>query len=83
MWFNFTAGFGYVAAGIGLWRRWAWVRWLAALIAAGSALTYLAFGVHVFQGGAYEMRTVIAMAVRTGLWIVIAIGAFRLLGSDK
>ena len=80
VWFNFTAGFAYVAAGVGLWNRRRWARWLAALIAAGSALTYLAFGLHVFRGGAYEMRTVVAMGVRTGLWTVIAVVSFGLFG---
>lgn len=83
VWFNFIAGFGYVVAGVGLWRRWPWVRWLAALIAVGSALTFLAFGLHILRGDAYEMRTVIAMTVRTGVWIIIAVGAFRLFRAEE
>ena len=51
--------------------------------AVGSALTFLAFGLHVLLGGAYEMRTVIAMTVRTGVWIIIAVGAFRLFAAEK
>ena len=47
LWFNFLAGFAYVAAGIGLAfdRRWA-VR-LAALIAATTAAVFVAFGIYV------------------------------------
>jgi hypothetical protein len=29
VWFNFLAGFFYVAAGVGLWRRERWATWLA------------------------------------------------------
>lgn len=76
VWSNFVAGFFYVLAGVGLWRRWEWARWVAVAIAVGTAGTYLAFGVHVLRGGPYEMRTVVAMAVRTGMWIGIAVFAF-------
>lgn len=83
VWSNFVAGFLYVAAGVGLWRRRRWARWFAVVIAVGSALTYLAFAVHVLSGGAYEMRTVVAMAVRTGVWVGIAVAAFRLFDSEQ
>lgn len=83
VWFNFVAGFGYVLAGVGLWRRWAWIRWLASLIAVGSAITYFIFGIHVLRGGAYETRTVVAMAVRTGVWFIIAIATFYMFGPEE
>lgn len=82
VWFNFSAGFAYIVAGIGLAMRRAWARTLAVLIAAGSAITYAGFGIHILQGGAYEMRTVIAMAVRTGLWVAIAVAAGGLVARD-
>lgn len=67
--FNFSAGFAYLAAGLGavLGRRWA--VWLAWTLAASTALVFVAFGVHVARGGAFELRTVAAMSVRTGFWI--------------
>lgn len=77
LWFNFLAGFAYVVAAIGLWRRQRWVAWLAAGIAMATALTFAAFGVHVLGGGAYEQRTVLAMALRTTVWTVIAALAWR------
>ena len=52
LWFNFLAGFAYVAAGAGLWRRRRWAAWLALAIALATALVFLAFGVHVALGGA-------------------------------
>ena len=77
VWFNFLAGFGYVVAGIGLWRQRRWAVWLAAAIAAATLLTFAAFGVHVYTGGPYEMRTVIAMTLRSGVWLVIALLGLR------
>lgn len=77
LWFNFLAGFAYVAAGIALWARRRWAVGLAALIVAGTAIAYLALGVHVLRGGAYEARTVAAMALRTLVWIGILAVASR------
>ncbi len=82
LWFNFLAGFAYVAAGFGLaWRR-AWGLWLSVAILAGSAVVLSAFGLHVICGGAYEMRTVAAMILRTGVWAVIAVVAWRAVRGD-
>ena len=77
LWFNFIAGFAYVLAGIGLLMRSRWSVWLSALIAAATILAFLALGIHLLQGGAYEMRTVGAMALRSMIWTGIAIFAFR------
>ena len=57
LWFNFLAGFAYVAAGLGLWWRQGWAAGLALGIALATALVFAAFGVHVLNGGAYETRT--------------------------
>ena len=80
LWFNFVAGFVYVIAGIGLalWRRWA--AQLSAIIAIATLFVFAAFGWHVASGGAFEMRTVGAMILRSGIWIAIAIPACRTLG---
>ncbi|MFP5405340.1 MAG: hypothetical protein ACLGHY_03010, partial [Gammaproteobacteria bacterium] len=51
VWFNFLAGFAYVAAGAGLWARRRWAALLAFLIAAGTLVTFAAFGIHVAAGG--------------------------------
>ena len=72
LWFNTAAGFAYVAAGIGLWRRRGWSVTLAAVIAAATAAVFAAFGLHVLAGGAFEPRTVGAMALRTLVWLAIA-----------
>jgi len=80
LWFNFGAGFAYVVAGLGMGLRQRWAAPLAAMIAAATALTFAVLGVHIAQGGAFEMRTVAAMALRTTVWAVLAWLAFRHLG---
>lgn len=77
LWFNFLAGFAYIAAGVGLWMRRRWAAWLALAIAVATALVFLAFGVHVALGGAWEQRTVVAMTLRTLIWVGIATIACR------
>lgn len=80
LWFNFLAGFVYVVAGIGLWLQQKWALWLAIAITWATAITFVALGVHINYGGAYEQRTVIAMSLRTLVWVTIsglAAHAFR------
>jgi hypothetical protein len=72
VWFNFLAGFAYVAAGIGLWLRRSWAAGAALALAALTALVFAAFGAHVVAGGAFEVRTVAAMTLRTAVWVAIA-----------
>jgi hypothetical protein len=78
--FNFIAGFAYVIAGLGLflWKRWA--ARLSAGIALATMAVFIAFGVYVALGGAFEARIVGAMAFRCTVWIVMAVGACRALG---
>ena len=80
LWFNFVAGFAYVTAGVGLflWKRWA--AQLSAAIAAATMAVFIAFGTHIFLGGAFESRTVGAMIIRSTVWIIIAASACRTLG---
>lgn len=80
LWFNFVAGFAYVIAGVGLflWKRWA--AQLSAVIAAATIAVFVAFNIHIFLGGAFEVRTVSAMIIRSVVWTVIAVSACRALG---
>lgn len=77
LWFNFIMGFAYVITGAGLWMQRRWAVWLAIGIVSATVVTFVAFGVHVFLGGAYEQRTVIAMSLRTLVWAVIAAIAWQ------
>lgn len=51
-----------------------WRTWMlrAFALALATALIFAAFGIHVALGGAYEMRTVAAMSLRTLFWAAIA-----------
>ncbi len=72
VWFNFIAGFAYVAAGIGLWKRQQWAAWLSVLIAVTTLLIFALLALHINSGGAFEQRTVVAMSIRSLIWVVIA-----------
>jgi len=72
VWFNFLAGFAYVAAAIGLATRQAWAAHLALVIAVATGLVFFYFGLFVLTGAPFEMRTVGAMTLRTALWAAIA-----------
>ena len=72
LWFNFLAGFAYVIAGAGLWRLRRWAVGLAIVIAAATPIVFAAFGIHIVSGGAWEPRTLVAMSLRSLVWIAIA-----------
>lgn len=78
LWFNFAAGFAYVIAGTGLWLQQRWAAWLAISIAVATACAFVAFGASVYSGGAYELRTFVAMSLRTLVWTTIAAISWRL-----
>lgn len=77
LWFNFIAGFAYVIAGLGLWLQKNFAVWLAVGIAVASLFMFMLLGGYIYNGGAYELRTVIAMALRSTVWLVIAAVAWR------
>jgi hypothetical protein len=77
LWFNFLAGFAYVVAGAGLWLRQRWAVWLAIAIAAATFFAFAALGEYVDSGAVYEQRTVIAMSLRTLVWVMIVAIAWR------
>ena len=83
LWFNFLAGFAYVTAAVGLWLQRHWAAKLTVYIAAATAIVFAAFGVHIYLDGAYEMRTVIAMSLRTLIWITIAVISNKLIKPQK
>ena len=72
LWFNFLAGFAYVAAGLGLWLRLPWAAPLAIAIVAATSLVFIAFLFHAIRGQPWEGRTMGAMIFRTLVWIWIA-----------
>lgn len=68
LWFNFLAGFAYVAAGAGLWRGRRWAVRLSWAILAATLAVFAALAAHILMGGAFEPRTLGAMSVRTFFW---------------
>jgi hypothetical protein len=77
LWFNFIAGFAYILAGIMLFRLNSCSRRLSSVIAISTTIVFILFGIHILNGGVYEIRTVIAMTLRSCIWIFIALFALR------
>jgi len=77
LWFNFIAGFFYVATGIGIYLKKTWSTSAAVILALLTIVIFGAFGIHIINGGEYEMRTVYAMTLRSLVWIVIAMTLLR------
>jgi hypothetical protein len=83
LWFNFLAGFAYVGTGIVLVLARPWAARIAFAVAVGTGLVYAAFGIHMLIGGAFTGRTVVAMTVRTMVWVGIAALACRRFGCPR
>ncbi len=77
LWFNFLAGFFYIVTGVGIWLKKNWSRSAAISLAVTTLIVFGAFGFHILAGGEYEMRTVIAMSLRSLVWMVIAVTVWR------
>jgi hypothetical protein len=77
LWFNFLAGFAYVAAGLGLWFRTGWATGLSMAIALATAAVFATFLWQVWTGIPYESRTLGAMGLRLIVWVMISIVAVR------
>ncbi len=75
LYFNFAAGFAYVAAGAAfiLHRRWAST--LAIAIATATLLVFTGLGVWILMGYPYELKTVLAMTIRAVFWWFTAIAS--------
>lgn len=83
LWFNFLSGFFYVLAGIGIAMGRRWAVMLSVGLAVMIAAVFALFGLYVFQGAAFEMRTVGAMSLRLVVWVAIAAVAARHIASRK
>lgn len=67
--FNFGAGLAYILAGVGAVSRQRWSLHLARFLAGATVVVFVALGVHIAIGGAFETRTVVAMTLRSAFWI--------------
>jgi len=77
LWFNFGAGFTYLAAAIGIFLWKSWAAPLAMVIAVATLSVFLTFGIHIVMGGAFELRTVYAMTLRSFMWLTFAVLLIR------
>jgi hypothetical protein len=82
LWFNFLSGFVYVLAGLGIAMGRRWAVTLSIALAVAIAAVFALFGLHVYRGEAFEMRTVGAMSLRFLVWIAIAAVAARYAASN-
>lgn len=72
LWFNFLAGFFYVVTGVGILRSRSWARQVARAVAGATLIFFVLLAIHIATERPYEMRTVFAMAIRSGVWCGIA-----------
>jgi len=77
LWFNFFAGFVYIVAGTGLLLCRRWAVYTSLFVAFSTILVFVAFGVHVIGGGAFERRTIGALTIRSLFWIAVTIVSIR------
>ena len=77
LWFNFLAGFVYIVTGTGLLLRRHWAVYASLFMAVSTILVFVAFGVHVIGGGAFESRTIGALTIRSSIWIAVMIASIR------
>ncbi len=72
VWFNFFAGFFYMAGAYAIWAARPWARALALAIALATLAVGVAFAIHAIGGGAFSLQTVGALPLRFGFWLFIA-----------
>ena len=72
LWFNFLAGFAYLVAAWGIWQGGRWACPMAAGITVATLTVFAIFGLMVATGTPFEMRTVGAMTLRSGFWLLAA-----------
>ena len=77
LWFKFLAGFVYIVAGAGLLLCSRWAVYTSLFVAVSTILVFVAFGVHVIGGGAFESRTIVALIIRSLFWIAVTVVSIR------
>lgn len=78
--FNFASGFVYVLAGFGLWNHKRWAVRTSVCLFLAIVFVFAILALHILDGAAFEMRTVIAMSLRTAAWLLISFVAIRRIG---
>lgn len=70
-----------ILAGAGLLRRRRWAVYASLSVAISTILVFAAFAVHIIGGGAFEMRTIGALAIRALFWIAVTMVSMRAMKS--
>jgi len=83
LWFNFLAGFIYILAGTGFLAHRRWAVSASLFLAVSTNIIFAAFGMNIIGGGAFEMRTVIAMTIRSLFWIVVTVFSIRAMKKNR
>lgn len=83
LWFNFIAGFFYVIAGASLFKLKPCVKRLSFVLAILNAIVLVYLVNHIYQGGLYEKKTVLAMSFRTIFWVTSAVYFHRSIMFNK
>ncbi|CTQ54513.1 hypothetical protein LP7551_03046 [Roseibium album] len=78
--FNFASGFAYVLTGVGLWYRKRWAVRASIFVFLAILCVFAFLAQHILSGGAFEMRTVLAMTFRAISWLLISIVAIKQIG---
>lgn len=73
LWFNFIAGFFYVIAGISTFKLKKSVIKISMGLAFLNVFVFVYLLNHIYQGGLYENKTLVAMGFRTAFWLVFAV----------
>lgn len=68
LWFNFMAGFLYILTGLCVLKRKKIALRLSAFLSSMNIVVFLYLLNHIYSGGAYEVRTLVAMSFRTLFW---------------
>lgn len=85
VWFNVSASILYVAAGVGVARsrgRDDWAKALSFTIGTTTLAVLAGFSLYVAVGRPYEPITFVSLALRSGLWLGIAMLADRMFHAE-
>ncbi|WP_170759086.1 hypothetical protein [Ruegeria lacuscaerulensis] len=78
LWFNFFAGFVYVLGAFTLMKSEFWAQRIAWLIAVCTLFVFAILIAMAVTGTPFEWRTIGAMTLRSGFWLVIAIALSKI-----
>jgi hypothetical protein len=54
-----------------------WAVWISIFIVVATLVVFAILGIYILQGGMFEVRTIAAMSLRTVVWALIAMFAYR------